>query len=509
MKYPLFFLLLFFSACATVDAAVKLPKIFGDNMVLQRDMKVPVWGKADPGEKVTASLGGHSGVTIAGNDGRWKMYLGPLDTGGPFELKISGTNDIIFKNVLVGEVWVCSGQSNMAFELRHSLNAKEEIANADFPDIRYFQVKSNKASEPIPDVSPVSDPEHAWLNTWTICSPSTAGQLTAVGYFFGRDLYANMQVPIGLISVSWGGTTAEAWTPHEALASDPELDDILTDWPGYNDDEEWLRGEYAKYLKDAETARKNKQEMPLYFNQPSVLFNGMIAPIVPFGIRGVTWYQGESNAYRAYQYRHLFPVMIESWRKAWNQGEFPFLFVQLAGYHFEPQVFPELREAQSMALSISNTAMAVAIDIGDSADIHPKNKQEVGRRLSLAAEEMVYTQDVIGSGPEFRSLLIKDGKCYLSFGETGSGLVTGGKPPDGFVIAGADRKFVKARAEIRDNVIIVWNDNISSPVAVRYAWANYPGDANLYNSWGAYVHLPASPFRTDDWPGLTYNRTRK
>ena len=255
-----------------VNADVSLPGIFGDNMVLQREMKVPVWGRATPGERVTAELGGHTEETVADHDGRWKLYIGPLDTGGPFDLKISGTNEIVFRNVLVGEVWVCSGQSNMAMEVKSCKNAEQEIANADFPEIRYFQVKNFKASEPLDDVSPVTDPEHNWLNTWQICSPSTVGRLTGVGYFFGRDLYKMLRVPIGLISISWGGTTAEAWTPRDAIAGDPELKNILKDWPDYNNDEEWLKSEYAKYVKAVEEARKKKEEIPLYFNQPSVLF---------------------------------------------------------------------------------------------------------------------------------------------------------------------------------------------------------------------------------------------
>ncbi len=337
----------------------------------------------------------------------------------------------------------------MAMEVRNCLNADQEIAAANYPEIRYFQVSNFKASEPMDDVAPVTDPGHAWLNQWQVCSPSTVGRLTGAGYFFGRDLYKNLNVPVGLISVSWGGTTAEAWTPREALAGDPEMKDILQDWPGYNNDEEWLRSEYAKYLKEVETARKNKEKPPLYFNQPSVLYNGMISPVVPFGVRGVTWYQGESNAYRAYQYRKLFPLMIESWRGKWGQDELPFIFVQLAGYHFEPQVFPELREAQSMTLSLPNTAMALAIDIGDSSNIHPKNKQEVGRRLALAAEDLVYGEDVIASGPVFHSMRIRDGKCFLRFDHTGDGLRSkDSENLNGFVIAGTDRHFVRAQAEI-------------------------------------------------------------
>ncbi len=505
LKTVFVFFLLAYAGMALAE--VKLPAIFSDNMILQRGMKVPVWGWSDPGEKITAELGGHVATTIAGKDGKWKLWLGPLDAGGPFELKITGKNSITLKNVLVGEVWICSGQSNMAMEVKSCLNAGEEISTANYPRIRHFQVKRAKAAKPLEDVAPVPDSDGSWLNKWEVTDPSNVGHYTGVGYFFIRDIYRDLHVPVGIISVSWGGTTAEAWTPHDTLANDPELRLILKNWPDYNNDEEWLKVEYAKFEKQVKEAKKKGTEPPLYFNQPSVLYNGIIAPVVPFGMRGVIWYQGESNAYRAYQYRDLFPAMIEQWRKEWGQGVFPFLFVQLANYHFEPQVFPELREAQSMALALPNTAMTVTIDIGDSSDIHPKNKQEVGRRLSLAARKLAYGEQLIWSGPLFKSMLVQGGKCRLSFSHTGDGLTTpGGQPPEGFVIAGPDRKFVKARAIIHGNQVIVWNEQVSHPVAVRYAWANHPGGCNLYNKSGELVNLPASPFRTDDWPGITMDR---
>ncbi len=386
-KLFILFLLIYFSV-DFANADIWLPKLFNNNMILQREMQVPIWGWADSGEKVTIESGGHIAETITATNGKWKLYLGPLDSGGPFDLKISGKNTIVIKNVLVGDIWVCSGQSNMAMEVQRCQNAKQEISSANYPWIRHFQVKRTKAIEPFDDVSSVD--KKSRLNKWEVCDSLTVKHFTGVGYFFVRDLYKKLNVPIGIISVSWGGTTAEAWTPHDTLANDPELNLILKNWPDYNNDEDWLKKEYGKYLEHVEKARKKGQTRPLYFNQPSVLYNGIIAPVIPYGIRGIIWYQGESNGYRAYQYRRLFPAMIEQWRKKWNQGDFPFLFVQLANYHFEPQVFPELREAQTMTLSLANTAMAVAIDIGDSSDIHPKNKQEVGRRLSLAARNLAY-----------------------------------------------------------------------------------------------------------------------
>ncbi|VAW23200.1 Sialic acid-specific 9-O-acetylesterase [hydrothermal vent metagenome] len=507
MKKLSVFLVVFSFIIGNSFANIRLPGIFSDNMVLQRRMKVPVWGWADPGEKVVAGLGGHVAETVTNPDGRWELYLGPLDSGGPFNFIIAGKDSVIIKNVLVGEVWVCSGQSNMAMEVRRSLDAQQEIGMADYPDIRFFQVKRVKAALPLEDVSPVDDSKANWLNKWQVCSPSTVGHFTAVGYFFGRNLYEKLGVPVGLISASWGGTTAEAWTPLDTLENDPELSLIMNNWPDYNSDEEWLRGKYEKYVKAVAKAKKEGDTLPLYFNQPTVLYNGIIAPIIPFGIRGVTWYQGESNAYRAYQYRRLFPAMIGQWRKNWGQGDFPFLFVQLANYHFEPQVFPELREAQSMALSVPNTAMAVAIDVGDSADIHPKNKQEVGRRLSLAARRLVYGEELIYSGPVYKSMHIENGKCYLGFNHTGGGLVAKGHLPlKGFVIAGTDKVFVEAQAKVEGGRVVVWSGKISQPVAVRYAWANHPGGCNLYNKSGELPNLPASPFRTDDWKGITWGR---
>ncbi|NOY37294.1 MAG: sialate O-acetylesterase [Chlorobi bacterium] len=486
-------------------ADIRLPELFSNNMILQREMQVPVWGWADPGEKITVELGGHFAETVTGTDGKWKLLLGPLDAGGPFRLKITGKNTIIISNVLVGEVWVCSGQSNMAMEVQNCLNAKQEISSASYPQIRYFQVKRTKAIKPLDDVSPVEN--ESGLNKWEVCDPTTVEHFTGAGYFFVRDLYKKLNVPIGIISASWGGTTAEAWTPYDTLENDPELKIILKNWPDYNNDEEWLKEEYEKYLKNVEKARKEGKTRPLYFNQPSVLYNGIIAPVVPYGIRGVAWYQGESNCYRAYQYRKLFPAMIEQWRKKWGQGNFPFLFVQLANYYFEPQNFPELREAQSMALSLANTAMVVTIDIGDSSNIHPKNKQEVGRRLSLAARKLAYGEDLIYSGPHFKSMQIMDGKCRLSFCHIGDGLMAKGFIPlKGFIIAGTDKNFVTAQARIENNQVVVWSKVVPHPVAVRYAWANHPGNCNLYNKSGELANLPASPFRTDDWPGITINR---
>lgn len=483
---------------------VQLPAIFSDNMVLQLGMLVPVWGWGDPGEKVTVDLGGHTGETVTGPDGKWKLRIGPLDAGGPFEMVVHAGNTIRIRNVLVGEVWVCAGQSNMAMEVENCFNANEEIRSADYPQIRHFQVKRVKSRTPLVDVSTASGT--SWLNTWEVCSPSTVGHFTGAGYFFSRALHQSQKVPVGMIHTSWGGTTAEAWTPIETLKSDSFLMQILQNWPGYNNDEEWLKEEYAGFLKEVETAKEKHLPEPIYFNEPSVLYNGILAPVIPFGIRGVAWYQGESNAYRAFQYRTLLPALITSWRQHWQQGDFPFLIVQLANYQFEPQVFPELREAQQMALDLPATAMTVSIDIGNPTDIHPQNKQEVGRRLFLAAGEMIYGNGP-GSGPRYHSMVISDGKCRLRFTDTGEGLtIPGPSQTADFSVAGTDRVFHPALIKIEGNEVILWSSEVPAPVAVRYAWANHPHDALLYNQVNGKAFLPASPFRTDDWPGLTANR---
>ncbi len=498
---PLAYLLL---ALQYSFADVRLPALFSDNMVFQQEMKAPVWGWADPGEKVIVEIGDHKAEATTSAEGKWKVRIGPLKAGGPFELLVSGKNNLRIINVLVGEVWVCSGQSNMAMEVRNCLNPDKEISEAKHPMIRHFQVKRTKAVEPLEDVAPVANSKASWLNTWEICDPSTTGHFSGTAYFFARSIYEKRNIPVGIIHTSWGGTTAEAWTPRDTLEDDPGLKAILEDWPGYNDDEEWLAREYEEFVQELKKAREEGRADPLYFNQPSVLYNGMIAPLIPYGIRGVIWYQGESNAYRACQYRELFPAMIKQWRKQWEQGDFPFLFVQLANYHFEPQVFPELREAQTMTLSLPQTAMAVTIDIGDSTDIHPKNKQEVGRRLSLAAQKTAYGENMLFSGPIYKRMFVEGSKCWLLFNHVGDGLVAkGGGELLGFSVAGTDRKFLKARARIDGEQIIVWNEEIDQPVAVRYAWSNHPVACNLYNQSGENPHLPASPFRTDKWPEIS------
>ena len=488
-------------------ADVKLPALISDNMVLQRGAETPIWGTADPAERVTVTMGDQRAVAVADENGKWMLRLKQWDAGGPYEITIAGKNSITLKNVMVGEVWICSGQSNMQWPLSHALNAEQEIADSDYPDIRLFSVKRTVADEPQTDV----------VGKWQECSPKTSGSFSAVGYFFGRELYREMGVPIGLIHSSWGGTPAESWTSHPTLESDPALKPILDRWAKRMEEYPQAKKEYdeklAQWQKDAQKAKEAGKAAPKkpwppvgpnHPYKPSGLYNAMIAPLIPYAIEGAIWYQGESNAGRAYEYRKLFPAMIYDWRKAWGQGDFPFLFVQLANFtsiHALPaeSAWAELREAQLMALMQPRTGMAVTIDIGETHSIHPKNKQEVGRRLALAAEAIAYGYDVDYSGPIYKSMTIKGSEVWLRFNHLDGGLVAkGGDTLKGFSIAGPDMKFVWAQAVIVGNKVVVWSDKVPHPIAVRYAWDNNPV-CNLYNEAG----LPASPFRTDPWPGVT------
>jgi sialate O-acetylesterase len=490
-------------------ADIRLPAIIGDNMVLQQGQKATIWGWADPGEEVMVSVSWHNmkwGVT-AGHNGKWLYKMNPPEAGGPYEMTLSGKNTITIKNILVGEVWICSGQSNMQMSVQSSNNAKEEIAAADYPNIRLFTVQREVAQEPQPDCK----------GNWTLCSPETVPGFSAAGYFFGRELHQKLGVPVGLIHTSWGGTPAEAWTRRGVLKSDTDFKPILDRYDEavkrYPQAKQEYEQKLAQWKEAAEKARAEGENAPRrprapfgpgHPHSPSGLYNAMIAPLIPFSIRGAIWYQGESNAGRAYQYRKLFPAMIKNWRADWGEGDFPFLFVQLANFQaVKPDPgesdWAELREAQFMALSLPNTGMATIIDIGDADNIHPKDKQDVGKRLALWALAKTYGKEIVYSGPLYKSMEVKGSQIVLHFDDVGSGLVAGGgEPLKGFAIAGVDRKFVWADAIIEGDRVVVSSDQVSEPVAVRYAWANNPV-CNLYNKEG----LPASPFRTDQWPGVT------
>ncbi len=635
-------------------AQVKLPAIFSDNMVLQRDAKIPVWGTAKPGQQITVKLHQQSKTATADRDGNWRVDLAAMPAGGPYEMAVSSVENITFKNVMIGEVWLCSGQSNMEMPMVSTWatvnNFKAEVAAANYPDLRLFIVKRAKSTKPRADVE---------SEGWKSCDSTSVKNFSATAYFFGRHLQQKLGVPVGLIQSAWGGTVVEAWTSSATLKTVPDmagfvkmleaspLDSIFdesafaakmaawnrkldemdaspsgtapawinpsfddSDWPTMLLPNTWERaglpafdgimkfrkviqlpvsfnkqnlqlnlgpiddadvtyfngvqigttsiynqhrhyrvpadlpkagenviavrvldtggngGLYGKpealnLLKDSTQAFSLAGEWryqpgadlqnlpprpvpPNTPNRPTVLYNAMIAPLVPYAIRGVIWYQGESNAGRAYQYRALFPLLIKDWRARWGQGDFPFLFVQLANYQPVAQeplddTWAELREAQTMALALPNTGMAVTIDIGDANDIHPGNKQDVGNRLALNARHRVYGENIVYSGPIYKSMKVEGNRIRLFFDHAQDGLMSkGGGKLQGFAIAGADRKFVWAEAMIDGKTVVVSSPQVAKPVAVRYAWAINPV-CNLYNHAG----LPASPFRTDAWPEIT------
>ena len=485
-KYTLSFLaiVILSSFSFSVFAKITLPKVFTDNMVLQQKTEAPLWGKASPGKTVTivTSWDKKSYTTTTAGNGDWQAKVTTPEAGGPYEISFSDGKKLTLNNILIGEVWICSGQSNMEMPLAGwgmVNDYKNEIANADYPQIRLLHVEQATSNLPIDDLKETRA-------GWRVCSPETIADFSSVAYFFGRDLYKNLNVPIGLISTSWGGTIAEAWTSGAALEEMPYFKDAVND----------IRRVSAEKVTVDLKAPQQVKENP---NRPTVLYNAMIHPIVPYAIQGAIWYQGESNSDRAYQYRELFPLMIRDWRKQWNKN-FPFYFVQLANFMAknnspEESQWAELREAQLQTLNLENTGMAVTIDIGDAEDIHPKNKQDVGLRLALNAQAKTYGMNITYSGPIFDSYRIEGNKIRIHFEQTGSGLRSKNNATlKGFAIAGPDHKFYWADAEIEGNDVIVSSPNVNFPTAVRYAWANNP-ECNLYNVEG----LPASPFRTDDW----------
>ena len=494
-------------AATPLRADVKLSPLFGDHMVLQQGMAVPVWGMAAAGEEVTVSFGGQNVTATADDSGKWTAKLAALEASAkPAPLTVKGKNTITVNDVLVGEVWVCSGQSNMEWSVNASANPERERADAaNYPLVRMFTVEKTVAGKPLTTLK----------GSWDVAGPQTAGRFSAVGYFFGRDLHKALNVPVGLIHTSWGGTPAESWTTAEALASNADFKPIVDRWnqqfAQFGQQLGQLAQAITQWQASAGSAQTPAPDAPLPQDprsspwRPTGLYNAMIAPVVPYGIKGAIWYQGESNAGRAYQYRKLLPAMIGSWRKAWGQGEFPFLIVSLANFtpvKSEPgdSEWAELREAQTMTANQPNNGQAITIDIGDAADIHPKNKQDVGKRLALVALANSYRKDVPHAGPTYESMSVEGDMIKLKFKHTHGGLqARGGEPLKGFAVAGEDRKWHWAEAKIDGQVgVVVRSDKVSKPVAVRYAWANNPV-CNLYNK----ADLPAVPFRTDDWKGIT------
>lgn len=491
--------------------------------MLQRDKPLPVWGRADAGEKITVNFHGQTGATTATGDGRWIVFLNalPADAVGT-DLVVTGKNTVTLTDIVVGEVWLCSGQSNMEFTVRQAANADSEIAAAKFPLIRHVKIGRTVAATPADSVATTG---------WLSATVENAGSFSAIGYFFAREIFQKLGVPIGLVNSSWGGTPIESWMSPAALANSPNATlvgerwaQVLADYPAKKTkfDAEliaWTTAEtVAKAAPGPVAARagaKNPAPAPhvLFLKAnpkpraprgpgdswtPAGLFNGMINPLLPYAIRGALWYQGESNTDRAAEYPANFTAMITAWRDHFGQGDFPFYFVQLANFkaasEAAPNQWPLLREAQTRALSLPNTGQAIAIDLGNPDDIHPVNKQEVGRRLALLAKSRVYGITTDDTGPTFAGATREGAAMRVTFTHASAGLTAYAKPVQSLELAGANRIFFPATARIERDTLLVAAPEVKEPVAVRYAWKNSP-DANVYNGAG----LPAGPFRSDDW----------
>ncbi len=480
------------------QADVKLPNVFGDHMVLQQGQKNKVWGLADAGEAVTVSIDQQSHKVAAGADGKWHVMLDPLPVGGPYELKVAGKNEIKLVDVLVGEVWICSGQSNMQWSVNASNDPDLERATAKHPKLRMINFPQVGTQEPV------------WTHDrkWMVCTPETVGSFSAVGYFFGRQLQQTLDVPVGLINNAWGGSACEAWVRRDLLAKDEKYKPMMDRWAA-------MEAQYADLTaKGNDLTEEQKKQLNGLRGQiggnhrPANIYNGVLKSHLGYGIKGAIWYQGESNAGRAYQYRDLFPLMIQNWRDEWGQDDFPFYWVQLADFTAEkPEPgdsdWAELREAQTMTMTrLPNTGEAVIIDIGEGKDIHPMNKVDVGRRLARWALAKDYGVKISYHSPQYKSMEKQGNKIVLTFDHVDGGW----RPfdvaePRGFAIAGEDKKFVWASAKILpDGKIEVSSANVAEPASVRYGWANNPV-VNMYSRAG----LPLTPFRTDDWPGVTVN----
>ena len=539
MKLPLCRLsLLLLGAWGAARADVTLAPLFTDHAVLQRDKPVPVWGRAATGEKITVRFHGQSRDAVTGADGRWIVFLDKLDAdANGADLTVAGRNTLTLHDLVIGEVWLCSGQSNMEFTVSRAQNAKEEIAAANFPLIRHIKVRNTEADAPADTVA---------TSGWLPASPQTVGSFTAIGYFFARDIFQKLGVPVGLVHSSWGGTPVESWMSPAALASDPRFRIVTERWQqnvaAYAANKAafdsalimWNTAEAAAKAEAATKAQttKPKQTAAQHFAPwlkknpkpraprgpgdswtPTGLFNGMINPLLPYALRGALWYQGESNADHAGEYHALFAAMITAWRAHFGQGDFPFYWVSLGNYRVPTDPtdtsYAFLREAQTQTLALPNTGQALAIDVGNPDDIHPTNKQDVGRRLALLAKNRVYGITGDDTGPTFASAT-REGAAH-STSLTGSpqagsgpalrvkfthasGLIAHDKPVSSLEVAGADKKFFPATGKIERDTLLVSAPRVKEPVAVRYAWKNSP-EANLYNGAG----LPAVPFRSDSW----------
>lgn len=510
-RLPAVLSILIFGA-ASLQAGLRLPALFTDHMVLQRGVACPVWGWDEPGTKVTVAFGGQQKSAVAGDNGRWETKLDALEaSAAPRTLKVTGQGAIEVNDVLVGDVWVGSGQSNMQFKLGQTWDGDLEALMAANANLRLITVPIRGTQKLEPD----------FQGAWAVSSPESAPDFSAVLYFFGRHLQQTLGVPVGLIHCSWGGSACEAWVPRAAIESDPRFAALVDGWrkreAGFDEQAERAKHEAAmkewrQKATEARQAGKPAPQAPRFNNplggnqRPGNLWAGMAHPIKGYGIRGAIWYQGESNAGRAAQYRDLFPFMIEQWRKQWGQGDFPFYWVQLADYQGEPaspgdSAWAELREAQTLTLDkLPKTGQAVIIDLGEAGDIHPRNKRDVAERLVRWALAGEFGRPIACQSPRFQTLRAEGNKIILTFGDVGGGLRTVDKKEvQGFAICGADRKWVWAEAKIAaKDRIVVTSPQVGAPVAVRYAWADNPV-CNVYSAEG----LPLTPFRTDDFPLTT------
>ncbi|HVS72838.1 MAG TPA: sialate O-acetylesterase [Phycisphaerae bacterium] len=506
--------LLLLGAAARAD--VHPNALFSDHAVLQQAMDIPVWGTADPGESVTVTLNKDSQTATADNDGKWLVRLPAQKAAGldapATTLTIKGKNEITINDVLIGEVWLASGQSNMEFTVSKKvksfagmLNEDEVIAKADFPKIRMFTVKQAKSRTPLTTLS----------GAWEVCSPKTVPAFSAVGYLFARDLQRDIHQPVGIINTSYGAATAEAWASREALAADPRLkrylDTFDSNLAAFDKNPQVTLGELPPEFPKPTPINKKRQPPTARLGNPvndqheaTVLFNGQLNPIIPYAIKGAIWYQGESltgGKTGLNTFGHLTSALITDWRTRWHEGDFPFLIVQIPGQQ-DISNNPLVREQQNQVLQLKNTGIACIIDTGEAKNVHPKNKEPVGERLDRLALALAYGQKIETSGPVFDSLTIDGNKAIVKFTHTDGQLVAKGGPLKWFQVAGADQKFHDAVAEINGDTVVLTSPDVPAPVAVRYAWDNFPDGANLFNK----DNLPASPFRTDTWdypiPGL-------
>ena len=488
----------------TAQAEVRLPKLFSDHMVLQQGLPLKVWGWAEPGEKVTVEFRKQKTTVTTPASGKWMVTLKAEAAGDPGTLTVIGKNTVTISDVLVGEVWIASGQSNMEFGMRGSFESAADIAASANPLIRHFNVKKAKADQPLTDVS----------GTWQLAGPDTTTSFSAVGYYFSRELQKALKVPVGVIHTSWGGSPAEVWMSEPVLSGNAEYKrDILDIYPAQ---QERFEKALAQYKKDKDAAKADgkpfAKQAPRAPWKPTELFNAMIAPLIPYTIQGAIWYQGESNAGHAWQYRTLYADMIRNWRNDWQQGDFTFLGVQLAPFDHsrkrsleEITAVPtnsnwaELREAQVLStIVLKNCGLAVITDVGDKDDIHPTKKAPVGARLALQARQIAYGEKLVAVGPTYQGLETKGNLAILSFDNVGGGLEAHDGALVGFAISGEDQNFVWGTAEIQGDKVVVTSPKVAKPVAVRFGWADFPV-VNLFNKEG----LPVSPFRTDTFPVTT------